>query len=554
MRLLLSARRRCAQRDLRGVLNLAGVVCERLRWHRGRRFAFVIRQAEATPSPLNPLHMAKRSYTFVAENEQDANEWVAAINEALSCIPSSPSRQPSSSDLELAADEDEADDTVDLASEHRCVEWGEALGSCADSLSYRKCLRALCRSVAASSGASFITRSAERIAPWEFPTRPVAELDSSWARVQLRAVWERELGEAGVNVMTRSLRSPWARHAHPFDLEASDTVSSKLPVIPTLRMQPGASGETLKAVREAERAVAEAAAGAAKRMWGYSPGDRVPLRQLQRDTERDTVVVMGETLEAPAVELVFDCLCQAVASELRRSDGSWQDDDNAGIAQFAAEVLHGSSRTVAGGDAYEALELLLRSPSSCVIVPESSLASPISLTVGSSLSPYTPVPIHIPARTPPASESGEEDSSPAADAECCAPSRTAGCVPAPPLTRAELAIASEGPLFAVAESVLFYRIKSLDLRDVHEPVDTDELPPRAETSSPAFSDASSDGDAPSARHSRSIISCHDEGLPWQQGDISFVMAHFRKVFSFPESTGHATVRLFVLVRRALLHD
>lgn len=184
------------------------------------------------------------------------------------------------------------------------------------------------------------------------------------------------------------------------------------------------------------RAVAQAEVSAARRRVGYAPGERVPLKQVTRDYARESVNVDGMLVDnADAVTLVA-ALSNRVVAALSRRIGfgsptsevpgvpharrmqSFGSNRLAGAVQaaggrgggasassrtsstvfdsmpsgsavearlvaFARNILACSSRTVAGGDTYDALELLFRNPDMVLLTADSVTApTPVEMKIG----------------------------------------------------------------------------------------------------------------------------------------------------------------------------
>ncbi|KAA0173759.1 hypothetical protein FNF27_04707 [Cafeteria roenbergensis] len=756
-----------AETDLRGVLRLPGTVCERCRGMGSRRNSFRLSAAPGTAAAgsdagaLNPLNSGKRAYVFAADSSEEADEWVALIRRAAS---SSAARAGPAFGSDCGGpDASGLGSDLEQGQRDRCLAWSAALGGAPDSTQYRRRLRGLCREAGQSpalGGGRAVCRSWTTIRVGDLPLRPVLTVGGAWARVHLRAVWERDMalrGRVGVGAAggasdsdglvstgrAPALGSPlFARRAHASaassggfssaylagamlsaakpDADAASAaararraedlarrgsvaipriepaVSARMPVPPRLRVPAGAGGAAEAAVAAAESAVTDAAAAAARRLWGFSPGDRADLHQLAIDVGRDCTVVDGTVMAASRLEHVVRALAAAVrqagsttpadqppprgpdlaaggqdcdiacggagAGEAARSaplisgdeepdeegevDGAAgaEDQDSAGsdggddldgdsageseaatvasrlrgtaradakLTSFVANVLACSCRTAAGGDAYEALELALRCPSTAVIVPQGGIAAPVVLTVASSLARYTAPPVRV-------MPLGAVPSHAAAGA--AAGGRAAELViPTPPLSEAERETAKRArapppppghearlrsngvqnpggrPVFVVADTTLFYRVRALDGRgDVvpdKEDDDAEAVAPLPEgfgfpagacecASSPtakadsallaasgvaSFSDDESDagpseaddtrgeGAAEPGREAGALGTGRPRGqaleeLEWQRGDIAFVAAHFRRVFPFGSRPGKGTVRVFATCR------
>jgi len=141
-----------------------------------------------------------------------------------------------------------------------------------------------------------------------------------------------------------------------------------------LRMASAARGRashasTNEAVLESARAAAVKAAevSSERRRAGHVPGDRVSMSQLQKDIQRDAVDVDGLSLRGPQAGFLLAALAKRVAAAVKgESDERWVvagDGDTANgfetaVLDFAREVLLCSSRTVTGGDAYDAAEMV----------------------------------------------------------------------------------------------------------------------------------------------------------------------------------------------------
>jgi hypothetical protein len=175
---------------------------------------------------------------------------------------------------------------------------------------------------------------------------------------------------------------------------------------------------------EAHAAVAAAEMSAHRRRAGYTPGDRVSVRQLGRDTQRDVLVLDGaEMANWSAVALTTAVMCRLVdvANACFRT---WWRASGAGgaggassqqlqqrgppshlllcsprealpsscnarapafeqqLVEFCREVLLCTSRTVLGGDTFDAVEAVFRNPARALLRPDTDgPTDPVVLTV-----------------------------------------------------------------------------------------------------------------------------------------------------------------------------
>jgi hypothetical protein len=168
-----------------------------------------------------------------------------------------------------------------------------------------------------------------------------------------------------------------------------------------------AAAERAEASQEAFcHLVASAEASAQRRRAGFAPGDRASLKQLTKDYAREVVEIATDNAggaggEAPpppppperlsaasAGELVA-ALARRLALALGGGDGARAASPShrrvhsleARIVAFARDILASSSRTVAGGDAYDALELAFRNPDAVLLVADSTAVTPLRIVV-----------------------------------------------------------------------------------------------------------------------------------------------------------------------------
>lgn len=120
-----------------------------------------------------------------------------------------------------------------------------------------------------------------------------------------------------------------------------------------------------------------------------SSSDRISLKQLRKDVERDRFLVNGAPvigsqagLEGVSSTIVECCSRALVRCCLRPVDRALEND-------IAVEVLSKASRTNSGGIAFQCLSYLIE-PSSVVIIPVSTLAKPLSISISvGSFADYT---------------------------------------------------------------------------------------------------------------------------------------------------------------------
>jgi hypothetical protein len=236
---------------------------------------------------------------------------------------------------------------------------------------------------------------------------------------------------------------------------------------------------------EAHAAVAAAEMSAHRRRAGYTPGDRVSVRQLGRDTQRDVLVLDGaEMANWSAVALTTAVMCRLVDVANACFRAWWRASGAGGAAgaggaslhqqqhrgppshlllcsprealpsscnarapafeqqlvEFCREVLLCTSRTVLGGDTFDAVEAVFRNPARALLRPDTDgPTDPVVLTVevlgrplGSflQLDPTTAVAAAVPDASP-----GAFGGAVAVRAAAVAPSAAApagGLVPRPP--------------------------------------------------------------------------------------------------------------------------
>ena len=194
-------------------------------------------------------------------------------------------------------------------------------------------------------------------------------------------------------------------------------------------LMPGAAApKNSRLARKQEQQITKASAAATalvsaqRRRLGYTPGDRVSLEQLQKDVQRDRVRIEGHLLTATSVPEVVTTLSSTILARLHekglgpgttRSGAGSGSGSGAGagsgsgagagagprrsgagagggagskflegrIMEFAHEVLRCSSRTIAGGDAYDALDLVFGNRDLVLLTPASSEAPPVDILV-----------------------------------------------------------------------------------------------------------------------------------------------------------------------------
>lgn len=306
-----------AETVLRGALNLEGCRVTASSAIRDLR-RYTFEIKPAAGVTINPLHRNKQVYTFVAASETERKWWIRAIS--------------------TAAGVPQVDATV--------LQWQQLLRSAVDASGYSHVLAELSKQA------------------------PVSLLAD---HVRARAAEARRSGLA-------------------------------------------AGGHDTDAVEvEADQVRRAAVLSAETRHMGHNPGDRVSMEQLVKDVQRDKValgdielsaVEAGDIIVALTrkVELALDeaearLAAAAAADAAERLDtaggaGSGSDDRSssatattftrpspASVVRFAREVLLCSSRTVAGGDAYDAVELVFGGPH-VIIAPDSgSDAPPVNIEV-----------------------------------------------------------------------------------------------------------------------------------------------------------------------------
>jgi hypothetical protein len=113
----------------------------------------------------------------------------------------------------------------------------------------------------------------------------------------------------------------------------------------------------------------------------------VDVRQDEKDIKRDSVVVNG-VLHRGAIEgyhCIIECILQHLVHKEALSTSNEvlsvvvNSDRREELKSFAAEVLSASNRTESGGDAYDALDLIVKHDEYSLIRPNSDAALPISI-------------------------------------------------------------------------------------------------------------------------------------------------------------------------------
>lgn len=126
--------------------------------------------------------------------------------------------------------------------------------------------------------------------------------------------------------------------------------------------------------------IAATEASAQGRRMGHTPGDRVDPLQLDKDVCRDVVVIDGETFSGAHTRILAASLVRrvmhrvscavsgargSIASIAGDAPPAWASEIprcSSRLVDFAREVLLCSSRTVIGGDSYDAIECVFRPP------------------------------------------------------------------------------------------------------------------------------------------------------------------------------------------------
>ena len=111
-----------------------------------------------------------------------------------------------------------------------------------------------------------------------------------------------------------------------------------------------------------------------------SSSDRLSLKQLRKDVERDRFLVNGAPVigSQAGLEGVSSTIVECCSRALSRC--CLQPVDRVIENDIAVEVLSKASRTNSGGIAYQCLSYLIE-PSGVVIIPVSTLAKPLSISI-----------------------------------------------------------------------------------------------------------------------------------------------------------------------------
>jgi len=231
---------------------------------------------------------------------------------------------------------------------------------------------------------------------------------------------EREEEGAGSHRAGAGAGAPASPSPSPARLPAAERRRAAL-------LQKAASAVQLR--DEAHAAVAAAEMSAHRRRAGYTPGDRVSVRQLGRDTQRDVLVLDGaEMANWSAVALTTAVMCRLVDVANACFRAWWRASGAAGagaaasqpqqqqqqqqrgppshlllcsprealpsscnarapafeqqLVEFCREVLLCTSRTVLGGDTFDAVEAVFRNPARALLRPDTDgPTDPVVLTV-----------------------------------------------------------------------------------------------------------------------------------------------------------------------------
>eukprot|EP01029_Cantina_marsupialis_P014735 TRINITY_DN3233_c0_g1_i2.p1 TRINITY_DN3233_c0_g1~~TRINITY_DN3233_c0_g1_i2.p1 ORF type:complete len:672 (-),score=172.58 TRINITY_DN3233_c0_g1_i2:185-2200(-) len=113
----------------------------------------------------------------------------------------------------------------------------------------------------------------------------------------------------------------------------------------------------------------------------------VSITQVQKDFTRDSLTFNGKEYHHQRIESILGDLSEGIFKERQklRSEKAMKSNkcvtDEADSIKFAREVLRNCTRTVSGGDGYDAINLIFKSPDLVIITPDSGQASPVHITV-----------------------------------------------------------------------------------------------------------------------------------------------------------------------------
>lgn len=340
--------------------------------------------ASSSSATLNPLHASKRNYVWVCDTREEREEWLQALNAAI----------------------------LEATSEAECLAWGRRFSMCKALGEYEASLTAL-----------------------RYTHAPLY-VSADWVRVHMAASHRRapcsadmsgvSLPDGGpprplVHMPLEAAREPLLTVASPRNKKLMrvlmhrdrDVKETRFAATKSNSVKYSARAEEAEFMREdAVTAVASAEASNYRRRAGVTPGDRVSLRQLGRDTQRDVVVLDGTHL--PTVDIteviirvaarVVQVLNDAFAAMYAEQRGDsippplskiltlstahtgpascnpkgWEMQ----LLEFVREVLTCTSRTVMGGDTFDALELIFANRECAHLKPDTEgRPSPIDLSV-----------------------------------------------------------------------------------------------------------------------------------------------------------------------------
>jgi hypothetical protein len=323
--------------------------------------------AHVSPA-LNPLHASKRTYIWMCESEAERVEWVSAINAATECA----------------------------LFETDCLSWSRRFASSTTLQEYMDALQAL------------------------GSVRVPLSMAADWVRVHMAASHRRGLHSHGskssldsrseplvmlpaesVGVAASFVKDPLLSAASPRNtklfklLRKHDQHAKQLRDAAAKKDQYAAQADAAEMAHEnVMSAVASAEASAQRRRVGYTPGDRVSVKQLARDTQRDVVLLDDVPMPNDDVTNMVLALVKRITDSVnaaftigragtesgRSRMLSFRSNDSAAtgvtslqemqLAEFARELLTCTSRTVVGGDTFDALELILQNTSLVLVKPD----------------------------------------------------------------------------------------------------------------------------------------------------------------------------------------
>lgn len=373
-------------------------------------------KATDTDCVLNPLHLEKRRYVWLCDVDE-RDEWVAALriaaalgSEETTCLRwSAYFSSASSSPLVYLERLAEFRKSLSGRSLNVLADWVRVYMAAGGRRSDPAAPTALCTSSASPKGSSFFARSQSAQPTLQYHVARLSAPSSSST--------DTSTGDSGVHKLLHVATPPNGRvdralHRTARKSAAAAEVAARAASKLHLQSEPGDSDPTIGATHattQMQRFEAEATssgfqrdlvhatlaateASAQSRRVGHVPGDRVDQCQLDKDVVRDNVIIDGERISCSSTHAIVARLVDRVMAVIEqsitgascssvRSAGGDRPDGIASLhvtplpwvssvprcasrlVTYCREVLLCTSRTVVGGDVFDALECIFRPPS-----------------------------------------------------------------------------------------------------------------------------------------------------------------------------------------------